>query len=191
MTTDTPFPIDLEKGSDYYWCSCGKSKNQPFCDGSHKGSDFSPKKFTAVKTETAYLCGCKKTSNSPFCDGSHNNVKLPVEEKIFSALVQPDNREIDITEEESILIASLRNNISHLSACGGTGKCSTCRIEILDGLENCHPRGELEERLAQKLSFPSNIRLGCQTKLTGNITFRRVLLDKIAADLHNQLTEQN
>ena len=190
MTTDTPFPIDLEKGSDYYWCSCGKSKNQPFCDGSHKGSDFSPKKFTAVKTETAYLCGCKKTSNSPFCDGSHNNVKLPVEEKIFSALVQPDNREIDITEEESILIASLRNNISHLSACGGTGKCSTCRIEILDGLENCLPRGELEERLAQKLSFPSNIRLGCQTKLTGNISFRRLLLDKRDADLNNQITEQ-
>ena len=190
MTTDTPFPIDLEKGSDYYWCSCGKSKNQPFCDGSHKGSDFSPKKFTAVKTETAYLCGCKKTSNSPFCDGSHNNVKLPVEEKIFSALVQPDNREIDITEEESILIASLRNNISHLSACGGTGKCSTCRIEILDGLENCLPRGELEERLAQKLSFPSYIRLGCQTKLTGNISFRRLLLDKRDADLNNQITEQ-
>ena len=190
MTTDTPFPIDLEKGSDYYWCSCAKSKNQPFCDGSHKGSDFSPKKFTAVKTETAYLCGCKKTSNSPFCDGSHNNVKLPVEEKIFSALVQPDNREINITEEESILIASLRNNISHLSACGGTGKCSTCRIEILDGLENCLPRGELEERLAQKLSFPSNIRLGCQTKLTGNISFRRLLLDKRDADLNNQITEQ-
>ena len=190
MTTDTPFPIDLEKGSDYYWCSCGKSKNQPFCDGSHKGSDFSPKKFTAVKTKTAYLCGCKKTSNSPFCDGSHNKLKLPVEEKIFSALVQPDNREIDITEEESILIASLRNNISHLSACGGTGKCSTCRIEILDGLENCLPRGELEDRLAQKLSFPSNIRLGCQTKLTGNISFRRLLLDKRDADLNNQITEQ-
>jgi class 3 adenylate cyclase/nitrite reductase/ring-hydroxylating ferredoxin subunit/CDGSH-type Zn-finger protein len=190
MTTDTPFPIELEQGSDYFWCSCGKSKNQPFCDGSHIGSEFSPKKFTAVKTETAYLCGCKNTLNRPFCDGSHNNVKLPVEEKIFSALVQPDNREINITEEESILIASLRNNISHLSACGGTGKCSTCRIEILDGLENCLPRGELEERLAQKLSFPSNIRLGCQTKLTGNISFRRLLLDKRDADLNNQITEQ-
>ena len=190
MTTDTPFPVELDKGSEYFWCICGKSKNQPFCDGSHKGSDFSPKKFTAVKTETAYLCGCKNTSNSPFCDGSHNNVELPVEEKIFSALVQPDNREIDITEEESILIASLRNNISHLSACGGTGKCSTCRIEILDGLENCLPRGELEERLAQKLSFPSNIRLGCQTKLKGKISFRRLLLDKRDADLNNQITEQ-
>ena len=83
MTTDTPFPIELEQGSDYFWCSCGKSKNQPFCDGSHIGSEFSPKKFTAVTTETAYLCGCKNTLNSPFCDGSHNNVKLPVEEKIL------------------------------------------------------------------------------------------------------------
>ena len=137
MNVKTPFPVKLEAGSDYFWCSCGQSKQQPFCDGSHKGTQHSPRKFTAQKTETVYLCGCKKTSNSPFCDGTHNQLDLQTEEITFTALVQPDNREIDITDEESILLASLRNNIAHLSACGGTGKCSTCRVEILDGLENC------------------------------------------------------
>ncbi len=190
MKVKTPFPVKLETGSDYFWCSCGQSKQQPFCDGSHKGTQHSPRKFTAQKTETAYLCGCKKTSNSPFCDGTHNHLELQTEEITFTALVQPDNREIDITDEESILLASLRNNIAHLSACGGTGKCSTCRVEILDGLENCHPRSELEEKLAKKLSFPPNIRLGCQTKLRGNVSFRRLLLDKRDADLNNQITEK-
>jgi len=190
MNVKTPFPVKLEAGSDYFWCSCGQSKQQPFCDGSHKGTQHSPRKFTAQKTETAYLCGCKKTSNSPFCDGTHNHLELQTEEITFTALVQPDNREIDITEEESILLASLRNNIAHLSACGGTGKCSTCRVEILDGLENCHPRSELEEKLAKKLSFPPNIRLGCQTKLSGNVSFRRLLLDKRDADLNNQISEK-
>ena len=190
MNVKTPFPVKLEAGLDYFWCSCGQSKQQPFCDGSHKGTQHSPRKFTARKTETAYLCGCKKTSNSPFCDGTHNHLELQTEEITFTALVQPDNREIDITEEESILLASLRNNIAHLSACGGTGKCSTCRVEILDGLENCHPRSELEEKLAKKLSFPPNIRLGCQTKLSGNVSFRRLLLDKRDADLNNQISEK-
>ena len=190
MNVKTPFPVKLEAGSDYFWCSCGQSKQQPFCDGSHKGTQHSPRKFTAQKTETVYLCGCKKTSNSPFCDGTHNRLGLQTDEITFTALVQPDNREIDITEEESILLASLRNNIAHLSACGGTGKCSTCRVEILDGLENCHPRSELEEKLAKKLSFPPNIRLGCQTKLSGNVSFRRLLLDKRDADLNTQITEK-
>ena len=190
MNVKTPFPVKLEAGLDYFWCSCGQSKQQPFCDGSHKGTQHSPRKFTARKTETAYLCGCKKTSNSPFCDGTHNHFEFQTEEITFTALVQPDNREIDITEEESILLASLRNNIAHLSACGGTGKCSTCRVEILDGLENCHPRSELEEKLAKKLSFPPNIRLGCQTKLSGNVSFRRLLLDKRDADLNNQISEK-
>ena len=102
----------------------------------------------------------------------------------------PDDKTIDIAKDESILIASLRNNNSHLSACGGTGKCSTCRVEILEGLENCMPRNDQEQILANKLSFPSNIRLGCQTKLKGNISFRRLLLDKRDVSLNNQISDQ-
>lgn len=69
----SPYMQDLEPG-DYWWCACGKSKSQPFCDGSHQGSDFEPLKFTVSEKKTYALCGCKKTANPPFCDGSHNKV---------------------------------------------------------------------------------------------------------------------
>jgi len=69
---NAPYAVEVEAGETYYWCACGRSKNQPYCDGSHQGTDFQPVAFTAEKTETAYLCGCKKTGNQPFCDGSHN-----------------------------------------------------------------------------------------------------------------------
>jgi CDGSH-type Zn-finger protein len=68
----TPFAVDVEQGKDYWWCACGKSQTQPFCDGSHKGSDFSPLKFSAEENKTVYFCGCKSTANSPLCDGSHS-----------------------------------------------------------------------------------------------------------------------
>ena len=69
-----PHAVELEAGESYYWCTCGQSANQPFCDGSHKGSEFTPMKFTADKTGTAYLCGCKQTANRPFCDGTHKQL---------------------------------------------------------------------------------------------------------------------
>lgn len=67
----SPLPVQLESGKTYAWCSCGESSNQPFCDGSHKGSSFSPKVFVAEETKTAYLCNCKHTAKPGFCDGSH------------------------------------------------------------------------------------------------------------------------
>ena len=66
-----PVKVELEKGQEYYWCKCGRSKTQPFCDGSHKGTDIRPQKFTAEENGDAYLCQCKATGNSPFCDGTH------------------------------------------------------------------------------------------------------------------------
>ncbi len=69
---NAPYAVDVIEGQDYYWCSCGRSKSQPFCDGSHQGTTFEPVAFKAEKTETVYLCGCKKTGTAPFCDGSHN-----------------------------------------------------------------------------------------------------------------------
>lgn len=68
---DMPIRVDLEKGKEYYWCACGRSSNQPFCDGSHKGTEFTPLKFTVDEDVTKPLCTCKQTSNAPFCDGTH------------------------------------------------------------------------------------------------------------------------
>ena len=69
----SPFALELEAGT-YYWCSCGQSSNQPFCDGSHKGGEFTPVKTVLEEAKKVYLCGCKHTSNAPFCDGKHNKL---------------------------------------------------------------------------------------------------------------------
>jgi CDGSH-type Zn-finger protein len=55
----------------YYWCACGRSAKQPFCDGSHKGTDITPHEFTLDRPQTVILCGCKHTADKPFCDGAH------------------------------------------------------------------------------------------------------------------------
>lgn len=68
---DTPIAVELEKDKAYFWCTCGLSDNQPYCNGAHKGSDMTPQKFVAEKDGTHYLCACKATNNSPMCDGSH------------------------------------------------------------------------------------------------------------------------
>ena len=67
-----PIAAEVEKDKSYYWCSCGQSKNQPFCDGSHKGTEFTPVAYKAEETKKIFFCACKQTNNQPFCDGSHN-----------------------------------------------------------------------------------------------------------------------
>ena len=69
-----PYPVDVEAGKAYFWCSCGKSSNQPFCDGSHRDSNFTPVKYEADEKKTVYFCGCKNSANGAFCDGSHNQL---------------------------------------------------------------------------------------------------------------------
>jgi CDGSH iron-sulfur domain-containing protein 3 len=70
----SPFGVDVEAGKTYWWCACGQSKRQPFCDGSHKGGTFVPLEFTAPETKTLWFCGCKHTKNQPLCDGAHNSL---------------------------------------------------------------------------------------------------------------------
>lgn len=69
---DTPFGIDVEAGKSYFWCSCGKSAKQPFCDGSHAGTEFVPLKYDATESRKLFFCGCKATAKQPLCDGSHS-----------------------------------------------------------------------------------------------------------------------
>ena len=74
VAAKNPYSVELEQGKTYYWCACGRSKNQPFCDGSHKGTGFEPRAFTAERSGTAWLCGCKHSSKAPFCDGTHKGL---------------------------------------------------------------------------------------------------------------------
>ncbi len=66
--------VDVTEGAEYWWCACGRSKNQPFCDSSHKGTGFSPIQFTAERTKTVYFCGCKNSGRKPLCDGTHSRL---------------------------------------------------------------------------------------------------------------------
>ena len=73
-----PYKVPVEAGKSYWWCACGKSATQPFCDGSHKGSGFSPLQFTAPESKKVFFCTCKRTATMPLCDGSHKNLAASV-----------------------------------------------------------------------------------------------------------------
>lgn len=70
----SPYAVEVEAGKSYWWCACGKSKQQPFCDGSHKGSEFSPVEYKAEQDGTEYFCGCKHSGNGALCDGTHKTL---------------------------------------------------------------------------------------------------------------------
>jgi CDGSH iron-sulfur domain-containing protein 3 len=69
-----PYNFTVEEGKRYFWCACGRSNSQPFCDGSHKGTTLSPVPYIAAKTEELWFCGCKASGEKPFCDGTHNTL---------------------------------------------------------------------------------------------------------------------
>ena len=70
----SPYATDVEEGKSYWWCACGKSATQPFCDGSHKGTPYSPIEYKADQTKTVYFCGCKQTATPCLCDGTHSTL---------------------------------------------------------------------------------------------------------------------
>jgi CDGSH-type Zn-finger protein len=73
IAAKVPAQVNLEPGQ-YFWCSCGKSSKQPFCDGSHVGTEFSPAMFKIAEKQDAWLCQCKHTKNPPYCDGTHKTL---------------------------------------------------------------------------------------------------------------------
>jgi CDGSH-type Zn-finger protein len=74
VASRTPIGVEVEKGKTYWWCACGRSKTQPFCDGSHQGSTFVPQKYEAGITGKLWFCACKHTGTAPLCDGSHKKL---------------------------------------------------------------------------------------------------------------------
>jgi CDGSH-type Zn-finger protein len=75
VAATAPIAVEVEAGKTYYWCACGRSKSQPFCDGSHKGSAFAPVGWTAQATRRVAFCACKQTAGAPLCDGSHKALR--------------------------------------------------------------------------------------------------------------------
>lgn len=74
LASRTPFAVEVEAGKRYWWCACGKSQQQPFCDGSHKGGPFTPQEFRATESGTVWFCGCKRSAHAPRCDGTHRSL---------------------------------------------------------------------------------------------------------------------
>jgi ferredoxin len=101
----------------------------------------------------------------------------------------PDNARLSIEAGETILAASLRAGVPHAHACGGRARCSTCRIWILEGLEHCNERKELERAIAGPLRFGPEVRLACQTKVSGDLKMRRLVLDETDLEITSQLAK--
>ena len=70
----SPYAVAVEAGKSYWWCACGKSATQPFCDGSHRGGPYTPLEYKSEKTGTAYFCGCKHSGHGALCDGTHSSL---------------------------------------------------------------------------------------------------------------------
>jgi CDGSH-type Zn-finger protein len=74
IAAKAPIGVDVEAGNTYWWCTCGRSAKQPFCDGSHKGTDFTPMAYEAAESKQLWFCACKHTKHAPLCDGAHKQV---------------------------------------------------------------------------------------------------------------------
>ena len=74
MPSKEPYSVEVEAGTKYFWCACGRSATQPFCDGSHTGTGMAPVLYKAEKSRTVFFCGCKRTAKRPLCDGTHTTL---------------------------------------------------------------------------------------------------------------------
>ena len=138
-----PIPVELKAGEEYYFCACGKSANQPFCDGSHKGTDFVPKAFTAEEDGEAYLCQCKLSANVPFCDGTHAKVPPDQVGKAFALESTSDSDAMpkpEATPEEptvAFIHQLARDGLNKLGHHGEMGAMGVPRSELpnWDGIQ--------------------------------------------------------
>lgn len=132
IAAKSPAMVELEAGKNYFWCACGKSKSQPFCDGSHAGTDVSPVKFTADKSGPAALCQCKVTANGPYCDGTHTRLG----EQSVGDLAPEPKSEVPVatpTPEEPTVArihALARDGLSRLGHHGEMGSMGVPRMDL-------------------------------------------------------------
>lgn len=131
VADNKPKAITLKKGQDYYWCSCGKSKSQPFCDGSHRGSSFSPMKFTAESDSEAYLCQCKASGSAPFCDGTHIGLDVGAEvEKKTDAGAMPEPKPTPEEPHVAFIHELAEHGLSKVGHHGPMGSMGVPRTDL-------------------------------------------------------------
>jgi mannose-6-phosphate isomerase-like protein (cupin superfamily)/CDGSH-type Zn-finger protein len=103
-----PCLVNVEEGKRYFWCTCGRSKRQPFCDSSHRGTDFLPLVWTADKTEEKLFCACKRTRSEPFCDGTHNSLS-----DTYAEATEKDGANARLVDYESAPSGALRASLDN------------------------------------------------------------------------------
>jgi CDGSH-type Zn-finger protein len=136
VANNKPVAVELSAGDEYYFCTCGKSGNQPFCDGSHAGTGFVPRAFTAESDGDAYLCQCKQSANAPFCDGAHarlsdDQVGQEVElESNSSADAMPDPEPTPEEPTVAFIHQLAREGLSKLGHHGEMGAMGVPRSEL-------------------------------------------------------------
>ena len=128
-----PIAVELTEGEERHWCSCGRSANQPFCDGSHRGTGLSPMGFSAADTGEAYLCQCKQTRNPPYCDGSHKNIGADQKGKELASAPAGDALVARATPEEptvEYIHALAENGLSKVGHHGPMASMGVPRSEL-------------------------------------------------------------
>ena len=125
-----PKKMELQAGENYFWCSCGKSSNQPFCDGSHKGTKFIPKKFSVDESGDAYLCLCKRTKTPPYCDGAHKNVSSDQVQKPASKGGMPEATPTPEEPHVAYIHELAKNGLSKVGHHGEMGAMGVPRNEL-------------------------------------------------------------
>src|SRR5690625_4198982 len=143
VAANSPIEVELEKGEEYFFCRCGRSRNQPFCDGSHRGTGFTPLRFVAEESGKSWLCRCKQTGTAPYCNGNHRKVPDEMVGKEFSlAESQPDEiaaqdqpPEAEATPEEptvAFIHALARGGLETFGAHGPIDAMGVPRSELPD-----------------------------------------------------------